>query len=121
MVLNNRHTMSADNARLELLRKRVKSNRVYLFKEEQRLSKLRWDLGTVNYKKHMLSHEELDLSRPHGPPAGMNWISYGLHLKCKNFRKALLKESQKLAKKQWELACCKTKQETCFSGDAVDV
>jgi len=96
-------------SKVGLLQKRVKTNRLYLFKEEQKLSKLRWDLGTVKYKKHILSQETLNLS--HGPPPGVSRTTHALTFKCANFRKALLKESQKLAKKRWELACCKTKQE----------
>ena len=101
-----------------LLQKRVKSCRLYLFKEEQKLSKLRWDLGTAQYKKHILLQEASHFT--HGPPAGVSWITHGLRLKCGNFRKALLKEAEKLAKKRWELARYHTKLEALVAGAEID-
>jgi hypothetical protein len=105
-------------SRLSLLRKRVKSSRLCLFKEEQKLSKLRWEFGTITYKKHMLSQETINLT--HGPAPGVSWGAHSLTFKCSNFRKALLKEEQKLAKKRWELACCKTKRDALESGLEID-
>jgi hypothetical protein len=113
------HKMLDLVSKLSLLRKRVKSSRLHLLKEEQKLSKLRWDLGTVTYKKHMLSQEKINLT--HGPALGVSWGTHALTFKCANFRKALLKEEQKLAKKRWELACCKTKLDALDSVVEIDV
>jgi len=85
-----------------------------LLKDEQRLCKLLWEQRTAIYKKHMLVQEAIVMAGP------MTWIGGAsaaaqkrslMSTKCTALRKLVLKEQQKLAKKKWELSCCKAKYE----------
>jgi len=101
--------LTATEAKLNGLEKKANSCRKLHLKDEQRLYKLRWELATSVYKKHVLLQEAMALagSTPQHKPKKMV-----LFQKQVNFRKLFLKETQKLAKKKWERACCHTKAET---------
>jgi len=100
--------LTSTQAKLNGLEKKVNSCRKLHLKDEQRLRKLHWELGTSLYKKHVLLQEAMVFagSTPQYKPKKM-----ALFQKQVNFRKLFLKETQKLAKKKWELACCHTKTE----------
>ena len=88
-----------------------------LLKDEQRLSKLHWEHSTAIYKKHILAQEAIAMA---GPMTWEGGVSATAQKKAVlTLRKPLmLKEQQKLAKQNWELACCKTKQEMLEEGPA---
>ena len=94
--------------KLENLGKKVQSCRKNSLRDEQRLCKLNADLSTALYKRHMLLHESMLLAdtTPKYQPKKM-----AFYHKKTNASKLFLKESQKLAKKRWELASCNTKKE----------
>ena len=97
---------------LLLLRKRVNTCRTHMLKEQQKLSKLRWDLGTVAYKQHALELEVIFMAGINGfAPLKLPFSKNSLKGKCLTLRKLLLKEQQKLAKKHWEYACCNAKKD----------
>lgn len=100
--------MVASSAKLQGLSKRVKLCRKLHLKDEQRLFKLYSDKGTIVYKKHILEQENTFLTNTTPSYQPKKMIHYRKQI---NFRKMFLKESQKLAKKRWDLACCKTKKE----------
>jgi len=96
----------------ELLRKRANTCRTYMLKDLQKLSKLRWDLGTAAYRQHALELEVISMARTNGfAPMELPFSNNSLKGKCLTMRKLLLKEEQKLAKKKWELACCNAKKD----------
>jgi len=96
----------------ELLRKRVNTCRTYMLKDLQKVSKLRWDLGTAAYRQHALEMEVMSMAGTNGFAArALPTCTDPLKAKCMTMRKLLLKEEQKLAKKQWELACCIAKKD----------
>jgi len=90
------------------LRKKVESCRKNSLRDQQRLCKLNHDLGNALYKRHVLLQENMMLAdtTPKYQPKKM-----ALYHKKTNASKLFLKESQKLAKKRWEIACCNTKNE----------
>jgi hypothetical protein len=94
--------------KLENLGKKVQSCRKNSLRDEQRLCKLDSELGNALYKRHVLLHESMLLAGtiPNYQPKKMAFY----HKKI-NASKLFLKESQKLARKRWELACCNTKKE----------
>ena len=94
--------------KLDALEKKVTQSRRSRFKEQQKLAKLYSDLGTVLYKEHVLQEERtvLDGTTPQYPPKKL-----ALHCKRVNSRKLFLRETQKLAKKRWDLACCVAKED----------
>ena len=94
--------------KLDALEKKVTQSRRSGFKEQQKLAKLYSDLGTVLYKEHVLQEERtvLDGTTPQYPPKKL-----ALHCKRVNSRKLFLRETQKLAKKRWDLACCVAKED----------
>ena len=106
--------------KLDLFVKRAVSCRKLLLKDEQRLFKLHWEQRTAFYKKHMLVQEAISMAAP------QTWVAKSdaalkkilMTSKCTALRKLMLKEEQKLAKKRWELACCKTKHEQLEHGPA---
>ena len=94
--------------KLQNLCKKVDSCRKHKLRDDQRLCKLNSELGTALYKRHVLLHEDMLLAStiPKYQPKKM-----AFHNKKINAAKLFLKESQKLVKKRWELACCNTKTE----------
>jgi len=105
-------------AKLENLAKKVQSCRKNSLRDEQRLCRLYADLSTAMYKRHVLLHETMLLAgtTPTYQPKKMAFYNKKI-----NASKLSLKESQKLAKKRWELACCNTKKECLVQEQSVHV
>jgi len=103
--------------KLSALEKKVTQSRRSGLKEQQRLTKLYSDLGTVLYKEHVLQEERefFDGTTPLYQPKKM-----ALHCKRVNSRKLFLRDTQKLAKKRWDLACCIAKQDYLLQ-ESVDI
>jgi len=103
--------------KLENLRKKLESCRKNSLRDQQRLCKLNHDLGNALYKRHVLLHENMMLAgtTPKYQPKKMAFYHKT------NASKLFLKESQKLAKKRWELACCNTKKECLLQERVVRV
>jgi len=103
--------MPAPSSKLENLEKRSNVCRKLFLKDEQRLYKLYWEQCTTTYKKHMLAQEAIVMEGKNPALLGFSAKKCALSVKCVSFQKLLLKERQNLAKKEWELACCRTKKE----------
>jgi len=89
-------------ARVSVLR------RQYL-KDEQKLSKMLFDLCGALRRQHTLAQEHVNTYEHVGNATRTPRSK--LLVKSVSFRKLLLKDEQRLAKKKWELACCLSQQE----------
>jgi len=112
------HATTTPEAKLENLAKKVQTCRKNSLRDEQRLCKLNADLCTALYKKHVLLHESMLFAgtTPTYQPKKMAFYNKKI-----NASKLSLKESQKLARKKWELACCNTKKECLLQEKTVHV
>jgi len=88
---------------------RVSALRKHYLKDEQKLSKMLFDLCGALRRQHTLAQEHLN-TYEHAGKAAQTPRSK-LLVKSVSFRKLLLKDEQRLAKKKWELACCLSQQE----------
>jgi hypothetical protein len=100
--------------KVDLFVKRAAMCQKLLLKDEQRLCKFRWEQRTAIYKQHMLLQEAIVMAGPMTWVGGASASAQKMALmttKCTALRKLVLKDQQKLAKKKWELSCCKAKYE----------
>jgi len=88
---------------------RVSALRRHYLKDEQKLSKMLFDLSGALRRQHTLAQEHTNTYEHAGNAARTPRSK--LLVKSVSFRKLLLQDEQRLAKKKWELACCLSQQE----------